>query len=342
MTQFPSRRFRRARLMAAATLLATVATTACAPFVRGAPRYAAPEFGIRQMGSAAQPALRVTDHVVIVSVDGLRPDAIKRFGASTMQRLMNEGSWSLTARTVEPSTTLPSHTSMLTGVEPAVHGINWNSDRTEHAGHVEVPTVFGLASSRGLTTAAFFGKAKFHHLDAPQTIDHVSGPRGTLNGARLAEHTLEALDDHFRTTAPNLTFVHIGEPDYAGHLYGWMSGMYGRAVREADDAVARVLEMATARFGTGNFTVIVTADHGGSGRSHGTTSAEDTTIPWIAWGAGVERRQLPRGIQTMDTAATALWLLGVPLPATFRGRTVAAAFTPSSIAVATAADGGGR
>jgi arylsulfatase A-like enzyme len=319
--------------------LAVVAATGCATLGPGAPHYEAPAYGIRQMGVDQPPLRRVSAHVVIVSVDGLRPDAIDRFGARTMQRLMRQGSWSLQARTIEPSTTLPSHTSMLTGVEPEVHGIAWNSDQSQHRGHVEVPTVFGLASRNGLTTAAFFSKSKFNHLDAPQSIHHVSVPRGALNSARMAEHTLDELDEHFETTAPHLTFVHIGEPDYAGHLYGWMSGMYGRAVREADMAVAQVLAMATARFGAGNFTMIITADHGGSGRGHGTTSADDTTIPWIVWGQGVEPGQLPRGIRTMDTAATALWLLGVPIPPAFQGRAVASAFTPASVAIASAGGG---
>ena len=41
--------------------------------------------------------------------------------------------------------------------------------------------------------------------------------------------------------APNLMFVHIGEPDYAGHIFGWMSGTYGLAVRQADRAVAEIV-----------------------------------------------------------------------------------------------------
>src|SRR5262245_4599238 len=65
----------------------------------------------------------LSEHVIIVSIDGLRPDAIKKFGADTMKRLMQEGSYSLHASTILPSKTLPSHTSMLTGVEPSEHGV---------------------------------------------------------------------------------------------------------------------------------------------------------------------------------------------------------------------------
>src|SRR5688572_11070084 len=72
----------------------------------------------RSESTAIAPATRVgfmTSHVIVMSIDGLRPDAIEKFGATTMQRLMKEGSYTLAARTIFPSKTLPSHTSMLTG-----------------------------------------------------------------------------------------------------------------------------------------------------------------------------------------------------------------------------------
>src|SRR5689334_12837495 len=70
---------------------------------------------IVQQGSARAPRGRVSDHVVVVSIDGLRPDAIARFKAPTLTRLMHEGRYSLSAQTISLSLTLPSHTSMLTG-----------------------------------------------------------------------------------------------------------------------------------------------------------------------------------------------------------------------------------
>jgi predicted AlkP superfamily pyrophosphatase or phosphodiesterase len=213
--------------------------------------------------STTAPLTRATEHVVIISLDGLRPDAIEKFGATTLQRLMREGSHSLSAQTILPSKTLPSHTSMLTGLGPDAHGIDWNSEQMDEHGHVSVPTVFGIAKAAGLRTAAFFSKTKFHHLDAPSTIDYVKSPKGTLFGRFTADRTTQLVEEYLESVAedPNLIFVHIGEPDYAGHLFGWMSGMYGRAVRMADNAVAEILDEANDRFGLGNYTVIVSADH---------------------------------------------------------------------------------
>jgi predicted AlkP superfamily pyrophosphatase or phosphodiesterase len=281
-----------------------------------------------QQGAPRPMRGRVTDHVVVISIDGLRPDAIAKYNAKTLQRLMREGRYSLSAQTISISKTLPSHTSMLTSVDVAKHGITWNSDRTKEHGHVHVPTIFGLAHTAGFTTAAFFSKTKFNALAVPGTIDHLRAANGELGLPWGSARTASYVSDYLESATPNLMFVHLAEPDFAGHTFGWMSFMYGMAVREADLAVANVLARADARFGRSSYTVIVTADHGGHGKSHGSTDPRDTTIPWIVWGAGVQSGDTLSGIRTMDTAATVLWMLGLTTPTNADGRVVLAAFEP--------------
>ncbi len=277
------------------------------------------------------PTLRghVTDHVIIISVDGLRADAIAAFGPRTISRLARTGAVSLTAQTIMPSLTLPSHTSMLTGVEPSVHGITWNEDRTGSVGQqLPVPTIFTLVKNEGLETAAFFSKSKFHHLEVLASLDYSQSPSGGW-GKILADRTANDVAVYLERERPNLVFVHLGDPDYVGHAVGWMSRSYGAAVRSADGAVERILDAADVAFGRDRYVLILTADHGGHEGTHGTDMPVDRTIPWIAWGRGVRAgTTLPEGIRTMDTAATALWLLGLAAPPHVVGRPVLAAFRP--------------
>jgi arylsulfatase A-like enzyme len=286
------------------------------------------EATVMQQGAARPMRGRVTDHVVVISIDGLRPDAIAKYNAKTLQRLMRDGRYSLTAQTISISNTLPSHTSMLTGVDTDQHGITWNSDKTGTFGYVEVPTVFGLTHKAGFTTAAFYSKSKFHHIGAPETIDHMSGPKGGPIPWNAGK-TVDLVRDHLSHASPNFMFVHLADADFAGHNFGWMGWMYGMAVRETDNAVARVLDAADERFGKGRYTVIVSADHGGHGKRHGSADPLDTTIPWIVWGAGVQQGDTLSGIRTMDTAATALWMLGLDAPQSWVGRVVSSAFEPT-------------
>jgi predicted AlkP superfamily pyrophosphatase or phosphodiesterase len=278
--------------------------------------------------------------VIVISVDGLRPDAIAHFQARTLTRLIAEGSASLAATTILPSKTLPSHTSMLTGTAPEVHGVYWNEEEMDEHGYVATPTIFATASEAGLTTAAFFSKSKFEHLAMPGTLDHARFPRGL--GKDLASKTVDAVQAYLMRARPNLTFIHLADADYAGHVFGWMSWPYGRAVQAVDREIAEVLRSADRAFGAGRYTVIVTADHGGHDRDHGTDDPRDVLIPWIAWGRGVAAGEtLPDGIRTFDTAATALALLGLSAPPATAGTPVAAAFPELPAAAVAAAGGGG-
>jgi arylsulfatase A-like enzyme len=71
---------------------------------------------------------------------------------------------------------------------------------------------------------------------------------------------------------------------------------------------------------------VVTADHGGHAYGHGTSDPQDVTIPWIAWGRGVNAGLLDEKIDTFDTAPTVLWLLGVEEPDEWHGSPVEEAF----------------
>jgi arylsulfatase A-like enzyme len=272
------------------------------------------------------PAVSVSRHVVLVSIDGLRPDAITTFDAPTLRRLTRDGSFSLRASTILPSKTLPSHTSMLTGEPPERHGVLWNNVVSAHSDRIAQTTVFGVARARGYVTAAFFSKPKFQPLQQSEALDYTQAPGGWWGGWRSSK-TIADVERYLSGSKPNLLFVHLADPDRAGHASGWMGAAYGRAVGESDAAVARLMTAADAAFGAGNYTLIVTADHGGHDKNHGSDDPRDVTIPWIVWGQGVKASELEGvSIRTMDTASTVLWLLGVDEPADWLGTPITSAF----------------
>ena len=275
-----------------------------------------------------RPTVSISRNVILVSIDGLRPDAIDRFGAPTLQRLIREGSYSLTARTILPSSTLPSHTSMLSGEPPEQHHVTWNNVVTAEKDVVDFSTVFSVARAHGYRTAAFFSKAKFSPLQRPGSLDYSQAPGGWW-GKWPAARTVSDVRAHLEKEKPNLLFVHLPDPDTAGHSSGWMSAPYGEAVRAADAALADLLAAAEITYGAGNYSVLVTADHGGHGRGHGTKDPNDVTIPWIAWGRGVNPGVMSSVINTYDTAPTVLWLLGVEKPTEWDGVPVVQAFHDS-------------
>jgi arylsulfatase A-like enzyme len=312
-TMMKERMIQRERLL----VLLLVAATACGPATFAPP----------PTGPAPAPLRgNITDHVLIVSMDGLRPDAIPRFRPRSLSRLVCEGSYSLEAQTIVPSRTLPGHMSMVSGEPPEVHGVLHNNDPDESRWEVDVPTIFALAHEHGLTTAGIFSKTKFRQLYEPGTLDHADQPANYLD-LRPAWRTVDEAQFALKRIRPNLLFVHFAEPDYIGHFLGWMGRPYRWSVTWTDRAVAQLLRTADQVYGPANYTVILTSDHGGSGLTHGSADPVDTSIPWVAWGRGVRgETMLGAGIRTMDTAATAMWLLGVERPEEWLGRPVTEAF----------------
>ena len=155
------------RLAAAVGFLAT-AFWGCAPYPALSPADPAPVATL----DAPPPRARA-ERVIIVSIDGLRPDAIDAAGAETLQRLIERGAYCATARSIRPSVTLPSHTSMLSGLDPERHQVFWNSYRSGYLPH---PTVFSVVAQCGGESAMLFSKDKFYFLANPKCVAFVYGP----------------------------------------------------------------------------------------------------------------------------------------------------------------------
>jgi hypothetical protein len=275
----------------------------------GAPDAGAPEAG--EDGAADGPGSDATAgaaRVLIVSIDGLRPDAIAAAPAPNLIALTCSGAYSWTARTIEPSLTLPSHASMLSGFLPAVHGLHNNDVRP---GYIAVPTVLTLAHQAGKRAVMVVGKQKFLQLAPPGALDVVA----------VVEDGEEAVADRAIAEARagfDLMFVHFPGVDLVGHAHAWMSADYLTQVAASDAAFGRLLAEIPPEV-----TVIVTADHGGSGFIHWSGVPEDFQIPWIIRGPRVRRGLvLMAPISTVDTAATAAKVLGLSLAAEAPGRAV--------------------
>src|SRR5262245_49770519 len=80
--------------------------------------------------------------VLLVSIDGLRPDALWAAPARNLLGLACRGAHAWEARTVTPSMTVPGHASMITGLTPASHGFTWDDARS---GFIDAPTILGVA-----------------------------------------------------------------------------------------------------------------------------------------------------------------------------------------------------
>lgn len=257
--------------------------------------------------------------VLLISVDGLNPDAITQLDAQgrvpTLRLLLREGASTLNARTAyEQTNTLPNHTGMLTGRPisgPEGTRVTFNTD---HPGSLRslngryLPGVFDPVHDAGLSTLFLAEKTKFAFLirswDATGGAPDVTGKDNGRNKLDFADvdadpdRLTDELLSRLRSGPPRFTFLHIAGPDEAGHgdrVEGFMGRKYLNAVEAADDQLATILaEVRTNPKLVDRTTIILTADHGGRGLDvppgyghRGPGVLDNYRIPFIVWGPQV-------------------------------------------------------
>ncbi len=255
------------------------------------------------------------DNVIIIMVDGLRPDALKQAKTPVLEGLIKRGSSTMKAQTVTPSLTLPAFASMLTGLPVEQHGVNWNEYEAPR-GFIKAPTVFEIASFNGSKWGAIFiQKEKLLHVaksDRRVLLNLCSINESSCTAKKVATDVITAYKNANDSRKPSLFLIHLAETDTAGHADGWMSKPYLKAVEDVDRAIGMLIKGFKDLGLYEKTTFIITSDHGGHGTTHGTTLPEDMTIPWIAAGPGIKTGySINRPVSLMDTAATVMRAFGI-------------------------------
>jgi len=240
--------------------------------------------------------------VILISIDGMRPDGLMGCGNPYIQKLLSESSYTLSASTVFPSVTLPCHMSMFHSVTPERHGIITNDF---------VPQVRPINGIFEQVKAAK-GVCSFYYGWEP--LRNIANPASFRISRHLWAYLVESSDTRLTDqmladTAefePDFVFLYMVETDEkGGHDNGWMTDAYLGRISTALDNVKRVIDA----FGD-KYTVIVTADHGGHDRCHGTDMAEDMTIPMFFVGKEFEAGRELEDVSILDIAPTVADVMG--------------------------------
>jgi predicted AlkP superfamily pyrophosphatase or phosphodiesterase len=241
------------------------------------------------------------EHVVIVSIDGFRPEFYRGdYETPALKALAREGASADEVEGVYPSTTYPSHATIVTGVRPWKHGVAANttwgaggSTRDWHweARHLKARTLWQAAREKGLKVAITYwptavgaeadwvlgeiwdpeGKAtldRWRRAATPGLLEELCAataiPEAEIarDKASIDRFVAQAAAHVFRTRKPNLQLVHLLCVDDVQHKEGRDAAAVRAVVREHDGYVARLRE-AVAASGVGDKTLfIVLGDHG--------------------------------------------------------------------------------
>jgi predicted AlkP superfamily pyrophosphatase or phosphodiesterase len=258
---------------------------------------AAPGWAGSESVSSAEPR-----HAVVVSVDGLMPAYYLRadelgLKIPNLRRLMRLGAYGRVTG-VLPSVTYPSHTTLITGVPPRMHGIvsnrlfdpegRSNEAWSWYASGVKVETLVSAARAKGLRTASVswpvtvglaadfnlpeFWRSGSEHpsdlalieaLSTPGLIAEVAKDRGRpFPYPPQDEDRLEVALHLLRRQRPNLLLLHIFDLDHQEHEYGPLTPQALQAVERADAAIGRLWGAVEAQGIADRTLFAVVSDHG--------------------------------------------------------------------------------
>jgi predicted AlkP superfamily pyrophosphatase or phosphodiesterase len=254
------------------------------------------------LGADAQAPTSPAQLLVVISLDGLRPDyvtAADSHGARVpnLRRFLREGSFAEGVLGVIPTVTYPSHTTLVTGVWPARHGILSNTTFDPlrqnkegwywYAEDIRVPTLWDAARQAGLSAASIqwpvtvgarlaWNIPEFWRAGTPdddKLLRAVSTPGLLAEMERdlaVYPRRLEIEDDELRASyakwllerkRPQVLLLHLLALDHIQHDTGPFSPE-SLAVLERLDTLVGALRETAERLAPGRAWIAVVSDHG--------------------------------------------------------------------------------
>lgn len=252
--------------------------------------------------------------VLLVLVDGLRPDAIQQCSYPFLREFMNKCTYTNEGKSVFPSVTLPCHMSLFHSVVPDRHGV---MDNIYTRPVRPIDGLFEVLSKNHKSCYFFYTWEELRDIGRPGSLTcqefreyHRFFEQADCD---MCDRTIQAL----QTEQPDFMFYYIANTDGIGHKYGWMSKEYLEAVDLAAKCIEKIVEALPE-----NYTLFVTADHGGHGRTHGTTAPEDMTIPIMCYGADWEPGKKLENAGLLDFAPTIANILECEIPEDWEGKSL--------------------
>ncbi len=251
---------------------------------------------------------------LIIGIDGCRPDALLVAKAPQLHGLIKQGAFSDKAQTGDMTASGSGWGSLLTGVWREKHGVRGNDFKLANFG--EFPDL--LTRIKKARPVSFV--ASVVHWDPIQKliIKKADVNAAYKTDAQVATAACKLLGEN----KLDLLFIHFDDVDGAGHKYGFdpMQPRYLAAIAQTDDYVGALLHALAQRpsYAQEDWLIVVSTDHGGSGKGHGLNIPAHRTIFLIVSGPSAARGTIEPVPGIVDVAPTVLQHLGVSIDARWR------------------------
>lgn len=271
--------------------------------------------------------------VLLIGIDGCRADCITDKIAPTLAGLADKGRFTtngyaggeLGAKSQQPTFSGPGWSTILTGVWTDKHGVTNNNFTTKALVPGNYPHAFSLYKHErpAMNFSSFVcWSAIDKFIVAPVRKDFAYTYDGGWKGPRHEEGDVlvhAELDKRLAAADDDATFVHYGQVDGNGHGFGFSDKVpqYVAALKRVDGYIAEDLAIIRARknYANEDWLIVVTTDHGGKGKSHGSQDEVVRRIFMIANGPGVSPERVRAYVpQAAIQPTVAEWLGITPKP----------------------------
>ena len=252
--------------------------------------------------------------VLIIGIDGCRPDALLAANTPNLDALWKNGAYSFHARTDELSSSGPCWTAMLTGVWHLKHKVISNDYLQPDLKNY--PHFFHRVREEkpDLLTYSLANWGPIHLILQEGDATYFASAGKDAKVAKQVVAILEKED-------VDVMFVQLDEVDGAGHRHDYSveSENYLKAIEKNDRQVGMMVRALEQRpkLEKENWLILVSTDHGGSNYSHGKNIPEHTTVFFIASGDSVAKGEIQGDVGVVDVAVTAMQHLGIPAKASW-------------------------
>ncbi|MHA1682339.1 MAG: alkaline phosphatase family protein [Promethearchaeota archaeon] len=259
--------------------------------------------------------------ILLIGIDGLRPDAMLVAKTPNLDALASDGVFSWKAQTEIKTVSGPAWTSLLTGVHAEKHGVDDNMDMATKRKKSGTPTVAKMLKNwkPDLKIVAHSNwKPIITEIFETELLDITSSGTDKRMARNIERDILNGAGDFY--------FVQLDECDGAGHSHGYGpdSKKYVKKIEHIDALVGKMAGAVKKRPKDEEWLVCVVSDHGGNGRSHGGLTLAELTIVFIISGTPIvikggipgDEETSPRIVDVLPTIAT---FLGIPKDANWDG-----------------------
>lgn len=250
-------------------------------------------------------------NVLIIGIDGCRPDALLAAETPNIDKLWHNGLYSFHVKSDSISYSGPCWTSILTGVWHQKHNVVSNKYLKPNI--QQYPHIFSLLkqydkNSENISVVNWQPINKILPAQSGLKFYYKSDEKVTQKSIGILRVMLNI----------NAMFIHLGEVDLVGHKYGFSvfkNSAYMKQINKTDYNIGKILDALKLRkkARNENWVVILTTDHGGVAFDHGKNINAHTNTFLIINGKNIKKGEINTQINAVDIGVTALDLLGVPI-----------------------------